>query len=308
MAWVKVTDTFNSAPEWMAAAELAADKGDQRLVTELKGITIALFTQSAVAWTDYWISYGAVIEVVGIARVDEVIADLVAIGVLFDRSTPEQRQYRLLEKDSFIHLIKADQKKRDAKRKRDRRKKTLMVPVLLRDGSECRYCGDLVNWNDNKHDQGGTFDHRDFEAETTADNFVVSCRGCNRLRADFEDPDKELPLLDPPEIPTYDAPLLAMLGTWPDWVARWCRDQMIPNPLIQGAVELKDRGAGGSEVESVKGRVREPELSARAAEIDPRNRSAHPVQNDGTANAQRFPDRDSRTTPTPKQRKRRRRR
>lgn len=287
---------------------MAAERGDARLVTDLKGVTMALYAQSALSWSDYMVQFGAVIEAVGLERASSVVEDLLKIGVLFDQSTADQRQYRLLERESFVHLIKTDQKKRNAKRKRDKRKAALMVPVLLRDGSECRYCGDRVNWDDKRFDQGGTFDHREIESETTVDNYVVCCRSCNRLRADFENPDEELPLLDPPEIPIYDAALLAMLRGWPDWVARWCRDQSIPNPLIKGQVEHEVMGVGAREVESVKGRVREPELSDRTSEIDPRNRPVQPAQVDGTANARRFLDTDSQAAPPQKHGRRRKRR
>lgn len=232
MSWIRVGDTFNSAPEFMKAFELAVERDDPRLVSEIKGWTIALFTFSAQQWTDYVVGYGALVDVVGLARAQQALQDLIAIGVLRDVSTDSERKFKLVERESFVHIIKSTDKKMAAKRKRDQNKGTLQVPVLLRDGDQCRYCGIEVNWADRKNEEGGTFDHRAPEEETTPDNYVVCCRGCNQLRFELgTDADIDLPLLDAPDDPVYGKYILEKLSKWWRITKRVCRQMGIPNPL-----------------------------------------------------------------------------
>ena len=84
MSWIRVGDTFNGAPEFMKAFELAVERDDPRLVAELKGWTMALFAFSAQQWTDYEIGYGALADIVGLSRAQQALQDLIKIGVLRD--------------------------------------------------------------------------------------------------------------------------------------------------------------------------------------------------------------------------------
>ena len=283
MAWVRVTDTFNFAPEWMSAAGLGAMRGDMNLVTLLKGHVMALYTQSAVAWTDYIVNYGTAVTVVGMQDVDRVIADLVKIGIMQPIETDEDGnpRWKLLERDDFIHIIKSDEKLMKTKRRRDRSNAPLVVQVLLRDGDECRYCGIEVKWGDTKTDEGQTFDHREPEAPTTPDNYVQCCRGCNRLRADLPKPDDELPLLPPPENPVYDTGAMKMLRKWSSITARMCQQLGIDNPIISGrdasaltASEATDPGIPTSS---------SPEPTASQAECDPQLPARHDARVSGRA-------------------------
>lgn len=235
MSWIRVGDTFNGAPEFMRAEELAAEREDARLVAELKGHTLALFTYSAQQWTDYEIGYGTLVNLVGLTRAQSVTKDLITIGVLEDVSTDSERKYKLVERESFVHIIKSTDRKMAAKRKRDQNKGSLQVTVLLRDGDQCRYCGVEVNWKDRKNDDGGTYDHREPDEETTPDNYVVACRGCNLLRFELgQEADLELPLLDPPEEPIYGSVTREKLKKWRRMLEKVCRQMGIPNPLEGG--------------------------------------------------------------------------
>lgn len=236
MAWQRHGDTINDAPEYMTLHELAADRGDDRLVGEIRGYTDMLFTWSAQAFSDYEVPYGAALKIIGASRASEALKVMEQCGLVENISTEGNRRWRLLKRDSFVHLILRDEKAMEAKRRRDRNKGGLVVPVLLRDGDHCRYCGSEVNWKDNKNDEGGTYDHREPEKETTPENFVVSCRGCNRARADLPAPDVDLPLMEPPEIPVYGEQTREKLSRWKNVVARTCRFLRIPNPLT-GEVE-----------------------------------------------------------------------
>lgn len=236
MAWMRVGDTFNAAPEWMAAAGLGAQRGDFDLVARLKGHTMGLFAQSAVAWTNYVVSYGAAVTVVGMQSVDQVVADLVRIGVLsvMEADVDGNPQWKLLERDDFVNLVKSNERLMKTKRRRDRSNAPLVIKVLLRDGDECRYCGVEVRWGDTKSDDGQTFDHRDPEAPTTPDNYVQCCRGCNRLRADLADPDTELPLLPCPDNPVYGPGAMKVFRKWTSVTASVSSQLGVANPLFAG--------------------------------------------------------------------------
>lgn len=236
MSWIRKGDEWNSAPEWGKAFELALDRNDTRLVNELKGASDSLYTFSAQQWTDYRIRFGEAALVLGHENSIRLLGDLEAIGVIVSVDR-EQRIYTLLERDNFVHLIRSDEKKKSAKRKRDQNRGSLQVPVLLRDGDNCRYCGVEVVWGDTRSDAGRHMDHRNIEEETTPDNYVVSCRECNQLRFDLGDSaDEELPLMDPPEWPVYGQELIKKLSKWPRIVEKVCVQMGIRNPLL-GSVE-----------------------------------------------------------------------
>lgn len=267
MAWMRVGDTFNAAPEWMAAAGLGAQRGDFDLVARLKGHTMGLFAQSAVAWTNYVVSYGAAVTVVGMQSVDQVVADLVRIGVLsvMEADVDGNPQWKLLERDDFVNLVKSNERLMKTKRRRDRSNAPLVIKVLLRDGDECRYCGVEVRWGDTKSDDGQTFDHRDPEAPTTPDNYVQCCRGCNRLRADLADPDTELPLLPCPDNPVYGPGAMKVFRKWTSVTASVSSQLGVANPLFAGSAASPVLTASEATASSVP-TIPSPEPAASQAE------------------------------------------
>lgn len=235
MAWVKGTDTFNVHQSWMDAAAIAAERGDDRLVSELKGVAYALYSQSAVSYSDYIVGFGEIALHAGLTRAEPVLIDLMKIGILTDLSTADTRKYKLLEDPEFIGLIKSNERLMRKKRDRDRNRGTLIVPVLLRDGDFCRYCGNEVRWESKNTGDRGTFDHREPEAETTIDNLVVSCWDCNQARAESADPDSDLPLLPPPEdLTTFSKWIMDKFKKWNRITERTTQQLGIPNPLNPG--------------------------------------------------------------------------
>lgn len=272
MSWIRKGDEWNSAPEWMKAFELAAARGDDRLVNELKGGAEALYVYSAQQWTDYVVGYGAAANLIGLTRVKDVINDLMTVGVVFDESTADEARFRLLERENFVHIIRSDEKKKKAKRKRDLNRGSLQVPVLLRDGDQCRYCGVEVKWGDTRSDTGRHMDHRAIDEETTPDNYVVSCRECNGLRSDLGvEADAELPLMDPPEDPIYGPELITKISRWNRIVEKEAQRLGIPNPLTRGKVEAQTptrQPAGGTDPTAPTTRSPEPDGSQSSG--DPR--------------------------------------
>lgn len=58
--------------------------------------------------------------------------------------------------------------------------------IKKRDGDQCRYCGEDVNWKDRRGMLGAQFEHVipvSGGGSTTFENLVVSCRGCNLKKA-----------------------------------------------------------------------------------------------------------------------------
>ncbi|MDD3655113.1 MAG: HNH endonuclease domain-containing protein [Desulfotomaculaceae bacterium] len=55
--------------------------------------------------------------------------------------------------------------------------------VRKRDGNYCRYCGKLVNWDDRKSVNGGTYDHVNPDGDNSVENIVVACRSCNSKKS-----------------------------------------------------------------------------------------------------------------------------
>lgn len=294
MAWLKMGDTFNDAPEWMQAYALAASRGDDRLVNELKGAVTALFAHSAQQWTDYKVTYGAVVRYTGISRAEAVLQDLMTIGLITevesDGGPGGERQFMLVEREALIHNIRSDAKAKATKRRNDQNRAGLQVPVMLRDGDQCRYCGDEVVWGDKKSDRGREYDHREIDAPTTPDNYVTCCHGCNQLRHELGDrAEEELPLLDPPESPIYGPELLKKLSRWDGFVRRWCKKEGLPNPLDAGEVEAQDNPAASRAVtpsqEATAVRVSSPAAGPRQVSGKPQfpDDSRGQVESEGRA-------------------------
>ena len=161
MAWVKWSDTANSHRCFMKLAEVAADSGDPRLESETKGAVFALAQWSAQTWSDYVVPWGAAITILGMGRARALVDVMLDVGLLTDCSTEEEKVYKLIDDEQgLFHIIKRSDKMMAAKRKRDRNRGSLVVPVLLRDGAACRYTGEPVNFKSTNSDDGGTFDHR----------------------------------------------------------------------------------------------------------------------------------------------------
>lgn len=300
MAWVKWSDTANSHRCFMKLAEVAAESEDARLETEVKGAVFSLAQWSAQTWSDYVIPWGVAIKILGMGRARPLVDVMVDVGLLIDCSTEEEKVYKLIEDEQgLFHIIKRSDKLMAAKRKRDRNRGSLVVPVLLRDGATCRYTGEPVNFKSTNSDDGGTFDHRAPDEETTPDSYVVASRGANIARGEVPDPDRHLPLMDPPDSPVYDDWILEKLATWPSITARVAKQMGIPNPLEtpKSSVEAPaEPGPARRTAPAEPGPARrtapaEPAASRRTATTD------HPTSPTEPTGSQ--PDRDPRSSAPP---------
>jgi len=196
-------------------------------------------THSAGQGTDYVVSDGTV---AAMARSSDwrLLARLAARAGYWQRLADDTGWLLVDDAEHLFHIrLKAEvQWERD--RKSDVANPKWTVPVRLRDGDGCRYCGNIVNWLD-RHARGGTYDHRiPGQRAETIDDLVVACRTCNSRRADNPN---ALPLLPPPRVPYYGAESVAFLAKAGVTVA-----MSTERPPIQGdpAAQPSDPAASGT--------------------------------------------------------------
>ena len=101
------------------------------------------------------------------------------------------RRWKLIDTaPELIHIKLAVEIAWEKQQKHDTGDRDLQIPILLRDGEACRWCGIPVQPNDNRSRRGRTFDHlRPGMAAGGPDGMVVACRGCNGKRGKDWNPD-----------------------------------------------------------------------------------------------------------------------
>ena len=210
MPWLKVGDLAANHP--VALAVLEDDAADDRIVNELFGFVARCATMAAAHETDYIVPMGTARQVAGVSRAKALIDMAVAAGY-FSRveheGKPALKLFEDPEGNLFNMLLKSERawkKQRDS----DRRNTEILIPVRQRDGDACRWCGNVVNWNDRRGGRGGTYDHLRPGQAATVDTYVVACRACNSARK--EGLHWKERLLDPPSHPYYGPETVALLA------------------------------------------------------------------------------------------------
>lgn len=209
MPWLRLGDTSAFHPTLMNVVEV--DYFDDRLVNELFGFLARCATQSAGFMTDYVVSKGTATSIAGASRVNTLLDAAVRAGVMEPVVVDGRRVFKIVEDDEFIHMRLKEEVEWDRQRKADNGNPELVIPVRLRDGDACRYCGRVVKWSDKKAGIGGTYDHREPGVAGTIETMVVACRKCNSSRRNDPLADKRLPLLPAPPKPYYSTSTV-------DWV------------------------------------------------------------------------------------------
>lgn len=93
-----------------------------------------------------------------------------------------RRAFQVINDPNFVHVKTASEIEWDRQRKADNGDPNLTVPVRMRDGDACRYCGLTVRWSDRRGAKGGTYDHRPPGRPASWETSVVACGGCNSAR------------------------------------------------------------------------------------------------------------------------------
>lgn len=211
MPWLKVSDTAAMHPAVLAPLADTCDDGldgyDRANI--LFGLVVRCATLSAGYLTDYLVSDATIAQIAGARWLARAEA---AERAGYWTRTPEGW---LIVEDStnLLHIRKGAEIEWERQRKKDTATPSLVIPVRLRDGDGCRYCGRIVVWGDQRGGRGGTYDHRIPGAPAkTADDLRVACRSCNAQRGNDPDADRRLPPLPVPATPFYGDKTRALLA------------------------------------------------------------------------------------------------
>jgi hypothetical protein len=201
VAWLRAGDNAATYPALLAADALVPD--DDRIVNELAGFVHRLAEQSAGHLTDGRIDMGTA-TLIGRSRTSVLLDLAVRTGLLRKAGRGRSTTYELVPDPEFLHIRTRKEIEWDRQQKRDTADPALTVPIRVRDGDACRYCGLAVNWHDRKGGRGGTYDHRgDARTAGTVDTLVVACRACNSGRRDSASAEERYPLRPAPPRPLY---------------------------------------------------------------------------------------------------------
>ena len=181
---------------------------DDRLVNEVHGFVSRCAAQSGQHSTDYVVTRGTAIQIAGATRIELLTKVCLFAGlfteVLYAADGTTVLGYKLVDDDpEFLHLRLKKEIEWERQRKADASRPNLIVPVRLRDGDSCRWCGRIVDWSDRKSGRAGTYDHILPGEEATIDTYVVCCKACNSSRQDGDVPQGVTALLDPPADPYF---------------------------------------------------------------------------------------------------------
>ncbi|MEW1964652.1 HNH endonuclease [Micrococcus sp. NPDC078436] len=217
MPWLKVSDA--SAMHPIALAALETDDADDRLVNELFGYVCRCAVMSAQHEQDYVVTLAtARVTAGGDARFRALAGAAERAGywtrtVVKDATGAERPAFRLVQEKDLFHMLLKAERAWETQRRADVANAELTVPVRLRDGDGCRWCGKTVAWRDRKSGRGATYDHvHPGQGAASPEDLVVACRACNGARKDEENTSFDRTLMQPPERPFYGADTLAFLA------------------------------------------------------------------------------------------------
>ena len=210
MPWLRSGDNAATHPKLLAAYALSG--GDVRAINEAAGFLWRCAMQSAGHTTDYVVDEGTAL-LMGMTEAERLVDLCVRAGTLIEQpATSSGRRWKIVDNDpDFIHMRLKDEIEWERQQREDNRNPSLIVPVRLRDGDQCRYCGRLVKWSARKGGIRGTYDHREPGVAATIDTLVVACGACNSGRRDTVDADERYPLRPPPVTPFYSESTAAFL-------------------------------------------------------------------------------------------------
>lgn len=205
MTWVKISDTAASHPVVSSPLTWPAEHLDgvesYDLGNLLFGIVLRCATRAAQYERDYEVLDNVVAEIAGPNWATR--ADQAARAGYWTRNATADGWILLDDAEHLLHIRKKAEIEWERARKRDVSNPRLVVPVRLRDGDGCRYCGRIVQWNARRGNRAGTYDHRrPGQPALFPEDLVVCCAACNSQRGTDIDPDA-WPLRPAPAEPHY---------------------------------------------------------------------------------------------------------
>ena len=209
MPWLRTGDTAANHP--IVLAPLEHHDVDERLVNEVFGFVSRCALQSTAHLTDYVVNRGTALAIGGFQRADALLQVAIFAGYMtevqidLEDGQGTRTAYKIVDDPEFIHMRTREEIEWERQRKSDNSNPALIIPVRLRDGDACRYCGMVVNFRARRGRLAGTYDHREPGREATVDTYVVACGACNAGRSNDPAADKAYPLLPAPRKP-YHSP------------------------------------------------------------------------------------------------------
>ena len=179
MPWLRVGDTSSTHPLVFRLLEVC--DGNRQLQLECWGFLVMAATVSAAHLSDYIVSRGLA-ETVAPGRSEDLAAILIASGLMEPVEVDGRAAYKIVDAEDLLHMRLGEEVELDRARKRDSRRPDLVIPVRIRDGDVCRWCGKTVNFADHKSSRGGVIDSLTSHKNSTLETLVVACRGCNTKR------------------------------------------------------------------------------------------------------------------------------
>ena len=205
MPWSRTGDNAFTYPKLLAVAGLPGAPASA--VNEVYGFFHALADQSAAHVTDYVVNVGVVQTAARGSRWKKLVDWCVRVGLMTPVEVEglEGLHWLLINDDKFIHIRTKAELEREAQHRADVRNLSVIVPVRLRDGDNCRWCGYEVKWLGAPSNRSAEYDHLVFGQAATIDTLVVACRHCNGSRQDDPTWEQTHPLRLPPAKPNYGA-------------------------------------------------------------------------------------------------------
>ncbi|MEV7268422.1 hypothetical protein AB0N38_33185 [Micromonospora aurantiaca] len=192
MAWLKSSDNANQHPAvlaplaWQKGPDDDLDGWDLRLPA-VAGLAWLCATYSAGLTTDYVVP-DATVALYGGPHWQRLAAWVARAGI-WERVDGGW----LLTDDSerLFHIRLKAEIEWERARKNDNGNPALTIPVRLRDGDACRYCGRVTNWKATTGALAGTYDHRHPGRPARGpDDLVVCCNQCNGRRGKDPHPER----------------------------------------------------------------------------------------------------------------------
>lgn len=198
MVWLKVGDTAGTHPITMRGGI----GGDERQTNELFGFVIRCALNSSAHLTDGFIDE-SVTHLFGGQHTDRLCAAAKKAGYWKPQRRDGHKGWMLVQDPDYLHIRLKDEISWEKQQKADAANPYITVPVRLRDGDACRYCGQIVQWTARRGGRRGTYDHRPPGQPGTIDTMVVACGSCNFGRSNDPLADEKYPLRPPPADPFY---------------------------------------------------------------------------------------------------------
>lgn len=215
MPWLRIGDNALTHPK-MASLLEAADFDHQKKLTVWAAF-VSLATISAAHLLDGVLEMGALAQVA--PGMEKEILDLMVAAEWAKREKDASGRWHIvldLSDPEFVHARTKEEVERERTRRNENRNPEFAIPVRVRDGDKCRWCGRPVNFNDHKSSREGTIDSLTKHEGSTVDTMVVACRGCNSGRE--QSPDK-YELLPEPKMPWYRDSTIRWINAHPYSVA-----------------------------------------------------------------------------------------